>query len=401
MTSRSLYLIGALSVALALLAHGMVASELTVDEVVRHSIEALGGQEHWDALRSLQLTGRYSSYSESHPFTMYRKPPHLYRFEHRLGDWDVTVGYDGEMAWWINTMFFNPADWAVEAPLVPARAIVADAEFGYPLLDYKQRGHQIDFAGKADLDGQDTFHLIVTLARGSTESWYLDADSFLPVARISRGADGLREVEQRTFFSDYREVAGVLVPHYLEIELGAGFHELEIEGIQANVEIGDHLFAMSLPAGMEQLREMVGEWNVKVLSSRLPGLPWAETEVKSSIRASFHGALLEEELSFISNGSLRHVKRLRSYDRFRDVFKIVYFDNVTFHVNGLEGRIENGRLVATNLETRTSWEAKDKVHHNREVIYDIETAGFKVDWEISTDGGKSWDPTLRFIYTRQ
>ncbi len=90
-----------------------------------------------------------------------------------------------------------------------------------------------------------------------------------------------------------------------------------------------------------------------------------------------------------------------SYDRFRDVFRIVVFDSLTSHSDVLEGRLEDGRLTATNLETGTTWKAKGQTYHTRELIYDLEPDRFKVDRELSTDGGEIWFAAARFVYTRQ
>ncbi len=401
MANRSSCLIGAFCTILTLQSQALAAQELTADDVIQKAYQAMGGQETWSTIQSTLFSGSFSTYSEKSPFRMYRKRPNLYRFEYKLGDWPVTLGYDGKIAWWLNSAFFVEAQWPVEAPLAHAAAIAVDAEFNYPMLDYRRRGHEVELAGVVDLDGQDTFKLMITLGSGAIEAWFLDVETFLPVARISQGADSLRPVELRTFFSDYREVSGFLFPHYIEQELGSTYQLMEIDEIRINVDLENSFFAMPLPAGMQRLRNMAGEWTVKISYEPFPGLPWLETEANSDIRASFHGALLEEELSYVMRGGLRHVRRLRSYDRFRELYRTVYFDNLTSHVNILEGRLEDARLVATNLETGTFWEAKGKTRYNREVIYDLEPDGFKIDWETSTDGGDTWNPTVRFVYSRR
>ncbi len=54
--------------------------------------------------------------------------------------------------------------------------------------------------------------LDVTRSNGSVETWHLAVDSFLPVARVATGADSRMPAPERTFFSDYREVAGSCSP---------------------------------------------------------------------------------------------------------------------------------------------------------------------------------------------
>ncbi len=401
MLGRSSSLMLFLTTVCVLSSWASAAQELTVDEVVRRSIEAQGGQQNWDALRSLKCSGNFITFSNDAPFVLYRKPPNLYRFEHKYSDWDVIVGHDGKHSWWKSATPFVQVDWAVEPPLVRSRAIAGDAEFGGPLLHYQERGHHLELAGKVDFDGEESYLITATLANGSVEHWYLSSESMLPVARISQGADLQMEVEQKTYFSDYREVSAVLLPHLIEIELGSRYQVMEIEEIQANTEIDDRVFTMPLPAGMERLRSLEGKWEVQVSTRVFPTQPRIQTTVSSSIRARFGASLLEEDLTYHHYGSLRRVTRRRSYDRFRDVFRITSFDNRTFHLNILEGRFEDGRLIVTNLDTGTSWEAKGQRFHAREVTYDIAADSFKVEWQISTDGGESWVSDAEFIYSRK
>ncbi len=401
MLKRHWSLLSAVAVVLSCQIEATATQELTAAEVIRKSVEARGGQESWDALQTIELSGFYSAFSQKHPFILRRKRPNLYRFDFKYTGFDVTFGYDGQTAWWINRTMFSEVDWAVEAPLVRARAIEEDAEFGGALLDFAEKGHRVELTGKVDLDGEETYELVVLLGTGSVEKWYLDVASFLPVARISTAPYLQAEREQQAYFFDYREEGEILIPHRIDIELDFNYELLEIEEVKINIDIDDRLFRLAPPSGMEKLRTLVGDWDVKVIGCRpIPAMPVMEEEFTSNIRASFHGSLLEEEFSYIAFGFPRHVKRVRTYDRFRDVFRITYFDDLTSHMNVLEGRFENGRLVATNLDTGTAWEARGQIFHTRELTYDIEVERFKVDWEVSTDCGRTWIPREKFVYTR-
>ena len=370
-------------------------------DLIAKSIAAQGGQASWDAVDSLVYRGRYSIFSTPQPFVLYRQRPDRYRFEHRLLDDFITHGFDGARAWWINTSMVSPVPWAIEPPAPAARGIVAEAEIGGALLDYRQRGHQVESSGEVDLDGQRLHELVVTLKRGGVERWYLDPETFLPVTRLSIGGDGLQEKPQRVDFYDYRQTAqNLLLPYRLEIELGYNFVVMEIEDVEVNRQLDPELFTLPL-AGMGALEQLVGRFRVSYESRPNPGVPWSESgELETEIRAAYGGALLEEELVYPMFATPRRIKRWRSWDRFRELYRFTLFDSMTGHVDVLEGRLADGRLEVSDLGTGTPWESKGQTFHTREVTYDLGPEGFKVDLLSSVDGGATWLAVVRFVYTR-
>ena len=390
-----------LQVALALSLLPWPAAADRTEDLLARAIAAQGGQEAWDAVDTLVYRGSYSIFSTPHPFVLYRQRPDRYRFEHQLLDDTIVHGYDGEQAWWINESLVSPVPWAIEPPKPAARTIAAEAEIGGPLLDHRDRGHRVELTGEVDLEGQRLLELIVTLGSGGIERWYLDPDSLLPASRLATGGDGLQEQDQRTDFYDYRPTAnGLLIPRRLEIELGYHFVVMAIDRVEVNAALEEGLFAMPL-AGMDALRHLAGRFRVTYESRPNPGIPWVESgEIETEIRAAYRGALLEEELTYPMFATPRRIKRWRSWDRFRDVYRVALFDSMTGHVDVLEGRLENGRLTVSDLDTGTSWQAKGRTFHTREVTYDLGPDGFKIDLESSTDGGATWLPIVRFIYAR-
>lgn len=90
-----------------------------------------------------------------------------------------------------------------------------------------------------------------------------------------------------------------------------------------------------------------------------------------------------------------------SYDRFSGLYRLTQMDDFTSHLNVFEGRMEGGRLTATNERTATVWKLGETTFHERQAIYDVGPDGFKIDGEQSTDGGKTWVHNTRLTYTRR
>ncbi|HSN86323.1 MAG TPA: hypothetical protein VL025_06165, partial [Thermoanaerobaculia bacterium] len=217
----------------------------SVDEIVAKYVAARGGAERWRAVQSMDLAGTYRSFSEDRPFTLRRKRPGRYRFETETMRSPVTLAHNGVTAWWI----FPPygINEAAKAPDPDALLIARDAEIEPVLLDFKAKGHKVELAGKGDVNGQETVVLKVTLASGGVEAWHLDPRTGLEVAVDSKTVDHSQlpgEMQQRAYFSDFRTVNGLVIPHRIEKEYGARATLMVIEKIRIDAPLDDALFAL-------------------------------------------------------------------------------------------------------------------------------------------------------------
>ncbi len=331
-------------------------------EIMARCAEALGGVEAWQAVRTLEISGVQSSFSKERPFLLKRMRPDFYRLDTSEGVRPMTIAYDGENAWWQRELLVaSRGNWELPAPAVYARAYRADASFDIPCVADPEAGYEVASLGRGELDGEPFFQLAVTFSDGAVENWYLDTDSFLPVARVATGAYWRMPMEERTFFSDFREIDGILLPHHLEIETGNLFRTMDIEDVQVNREIDPEIFSMPLPGDMAALQGLIGEWHVKTRSRENAQSPWEQSEGTSIISAEFGGSLLEENLSYVASTAFPlSLKRTFSYDRFRQTFRVAVFDNFTSHLNILEGELKDGQLIVSNQGTNTPWSVYGK-----------------------------------------
>ena len=57
---------------------------------------------------------------------------------------------------------------------------------------------------------------------------------------------------QRTFFSDFRTVDGLVLPHRLDMEFGARLEEMVVESIRVDAPLETTVFTFEPPAGEEE-----------------------------------------------------------------------------------------------------------------------------------------------------
>lgn len=368
-------------------------------EILEKAVEALGGVDNWSKINSFEIRGTQTSFGISKPFLVLRQRPNLYRIDYYDSSFSATDAFDGEAAWVQHDMMFGlKGTWPVVAPSFYAVWIQADAEFDPPFVGFQAGGYQVEYLGEDDCDGLKCFGFEFKMRTGQAEKWYVDAESFLPILRLRRIPYVGQLADDQVFYSDYREVSGVMIPFHAEHEFGNVYRVREVETVQPNADIDSAAFTLPLPVGMEKLRPLVGRFDVKV-ESFAEGMPPLETVGVSEIAKDFHGALLMEDASFVVlPGFPLRLRRFFTYDRFRDVFRVAYFDNSTAHLDVLEGRFEGDRLVLSNVSTNTGWKFFEQLHASRQTFYDISENGFSLDVENSTDDGKTWVLERRLTY---
>lgn len=214
------------------------AAELTAEQVVERYSAARGGTQRWRELESLRLSGTYSAFSEESPFTLLRQRGDLYRLEFSLFGAPAIRARDGQGAWGQHALLFPEAGRIDEGPY--KTQFEREAAFGPVLLDWKERGLVIERAGSGEINGHPTLDLAVTLADGQNETWHLDPQTFLEVAVDSQVMDFTQLPEpmlQRAFYTDFREVDGLVLPFRIDWEFNARLESMSVDSAETDVRI--------------------------------------------------------------------------------------------------------------------------------------------------------------------
>ena len=122
-------------------------------------------------------------------------------------------------------------------------------------MDYAKKGHRVELAGRADVDGQPAYKLQVVLkdARdGDADDYFIDAKSWLLVQiKGQRTIAGVQTTYRRTF-RDYKPVGGVLIPHTrADVNSGAGedqTYKMVLDQAEVNLDLPDDRFTLAAAA---------------------------------------------------------------------------------------------------------------------------------------------------------
>jgi outer membrane lipoprotein-sorting protein len=222
---------------------GVAAQAQTVDEIVAKNLQAKGGAEKWQAIKSVKMVGRIMVQGREMPLTVYAKRPNFNRQEINVPDGTVVNAFDGTTAWMVNPMTGGQPQ---VAPASAADMMKNSSDFDGSLINYKAKGHTIELVGKEKLNEKDVYHLKVTMKGGQVQHYFLDADNGIELKSSTEVDFGTGEKQALdTEMSNYKPIEGIMIPHTVkQLVNGKPMVEMVITSVEFNAPIDDALFTM-------------------------------------------------------------------------------------------------------------------------------------------------------------
>lgn len=216
----------------------------TVDEIIAKNVEALGGMDKLQSVKSLRSTATLKIGSFQAAVESENKRPDKIRQEFILQGLAQVSAYDGRTGWQV-----NPFQGRKDPELLSAddtKGLQVDADIDGPLVNYKQKGSVAELVGHDSVEGTDCYKIRLTLKNGDVRIYYLDADSYMVIKletqTIMRGS--LQERE--TYYGDYEKVDGIYYPFSSESAQKdqADRVQVSVDKIEVNVPLDDLRFAV-------------------------------------------------------------------------------------------------------------------------------------------------------------
>ncbi|MCE3002807.1 MAG: hypothetical protein LW860_08940 [Xanthomonadaceae bacterium] len=232
--------------AVLLLGSGAACAQ-TVDELVAKHVEARGGLAAIQAMKSTRATGRMNFSGGDFSVELGYAGTVLggvgCRSEVSLQGLTAITAFDGKEGW--NISPFQGRRDPERMSAEDAKSLEYCADLAGPLVDWKAKGHQVDYLGTEDVDGTEAHKLKVTLANGNVQFVYLDPDYFLEIRTLSQSTVRGVKQEQETDVGNYEQVAGVWIPFSIESgpKGGPKGQKITLDKVEANVDIDPAQFA--------------------------------------------------------------------------------------------------------------------------------------------------------------
>jgi hypothetical protein len=223
---------------------------MTVDQLVAKNAEAKGGSEALRALKSIKLTGKMlvNQGQLEFGFAQTKSRPGSVRNEYSLQGMTMVQAFDGTEGWKIAPFQGRKDPEKMSAD--DTKSLIEDSEVDGPLIDWKEKGSQVEYLGTEDVDGTQAHKLKVTRKSGDVNYVFLDPDHFLEIRILSQRTEHGNQVEIETDLSDYEKVNGVFVPFSIEAapKGTSDKQKIIIEKAEANLPLDETAFKMPATA---------------------------------------------------------------------------------------------------------------------------------------------------------
>jgi outer membrane lipoprotein-sorting protein len=178
------------------------------------------------------------------PVTIYKKRPNLYRNEFTFQGLTGIQAYDGTTGWTL--MPFRGKKDPELMPEEQLRSVQQQADINGPLVDYKEKGHKVEYLGKESVEGTEAYTLKATLKNGIIQTIFIDTETNLVIKSVTRDMVRGTEVVTESVFGDYKEVNGITLPFSVEtVAPGARNRtKVSIQKIEFNIPIDSGIFKM-------------------------------------------------------------------------------------------------------------------------------------------------------------
>ncbi|MFP4471536.1 MAG: DUF1579 family protein [Bacteroidales bacterium] len=371
-------------------------SAQTADEIISKHIEAHGGMENWNAIQSMKITGQFTAFSETKPYTEVKARGGKYFSDHYKGQHRVIEGCDGSVYWvndpWFDYPFPHLANDA-EANVIRQKAV-----FCTPFFDYRDHGFKVEYQGMDEAEGRDCHKLILTRENGLTETWFLDAETFLEVMTLSQWADFAAPESQEAFYDDFREVNGVVIPFYTERVFSIRHRVTQIEEIQFNTSPDPSLFEMPLSPEMERLSFMKGEWDVVLETMSRGGRLTFADSTTSRIGFLPHKNFLQEDITYATYFPIEKMNQI-TYNSGLNKYLFTTYNGFYSRLSVFQGDFAGDTLVLEDSQVRFNEDEITDMGKYR--IYPKDKNSMVVELDQSRDDGANWTTMQRFTYTRK
>jgi photosystem II stability/assembly factor-like uncharacterized protein len=220
-----------------------------LDDILARNLAARGGEAKLRAVRSVRFTGKVifggNDFTVEAAWGLVQARPGQMRTETTLQGLTQIAAFDGTGGWTVSP-FGGRVD-AETASSDDARALARLADIDGPLVDWRAKGHRIEYLGSEDTDGTPAIKLRVTRKDGDVQFVFLDPDSMLEMrirtVHKSRGTEQVSESD----LGGYQQVDGVWFPFSIDSGAPGGARTQRIVVERAEVDIATEPAWFKLP----------------------------------------------------------------------------------------------------------------------------------------------------------
>ncbi len=370
------------------------------DTIIEKHIAAHGGVEKLSSVHSMKLTGDFTSFSVVHDFVTIKTSDGWFYSTYNLGKHRVTEGYDGDVFWTIDP--WQGFDFPRKINQVEKHVIMQKADLITPFFMWKEKNYEVRFLGREDIDGMEMNVLELTRPGMPAETWYINSNTSLAYKYHSQWVDFTYPMQAETYFDDYREVDGLVMPFYTEQTFSTRHRITQIKEVLINSNLDERIFRMPSCKYMDKLAMLDGTWDVDVQVMTRQG-SWHEIGTVHSTFCFMDRNRLQGNISYdmafpASNDFIF------SYNKRTDQYQLIQFSELFSVTELFQGSFTNNKLILDNLPEEGAVNSHSETGNQRaytRYIISLDTMeAITIERKQSTDRGENWRDAEKLTLTR-
>ena len=216
----------------------MLTMAQTADEIIAKHIEALGGKDKINAVKTVVTDGAVSIMGNDAPNKTYLINGKGYKNELDFNGQKIVQVFTDKGGWAINPM--GGGTDPVPMPEDQYKNGKAQINVGGPLFDYQAKGYKVELQGK-----EGNLHKLKVTTEGGEQTLLIDPTTYYITKQISKGEAQGQSVEITTTFTNYKKTDfGLVVPYNIDIDLGGFTIAASITKVEVNKEVDPKIFDM-------------------------------------------------------------------------------------------------------------------------------------------------------------
>lgn len=224
----------------------------SVDEIVSGYFDVTGGQEAWEKLEGLRMTGEMIQGEMKFPFELVQQKNGRQYLKFSVQGKDFKQGvFDGETLWGTNFMSMKAEKADAEAT---ANQKLDANDFPSDFLNYRDKGYTAELLDNDTIDGTETYKIKLTKEPVTVDGnsvanvayYFFDTDSMALLAVETEVKSGpAKGKTAQTKLSDYQEVDGLYFPFSITQGLKDGPQaSMLLQAVELNPAVDDAAFVM-------------------------------------------------------------------------------------------------------------------------------------------------------------
>ncbi len=218
------------------------ASAQTADEVIQKYSAAMGGLDAFTKISSAIMSGTVTAQGNDFPVTVQVINGKAMRTDVDIMGQSIVNVYNNGKGWKINP--FAGVTVATDVTGTELTDFKAQASLSNHLMDYKNRGHKVEFAGQEKMGGVDVYKIKLTNKDdGKLITYYINSTDYMLVKSIMKRDIQGAEVEVETVYSDIKDINGVKFAMVrTQTANGNELQTIKLDKMELNVPIDEAIF---------------------------------------------------------------------------------------------------------------------------------------------------------------